>query len=143
LIASLRGILLSLGDKELVLEVGGVGLQLAVPLSVVERAPAIGQPMFLHTELIVREDSLRLVGFSTTEERETFDLLLQVSGIGPRLALAILSHLSLEALRGPWPQSAGALSQVPGIGRKTAEKIIFQLGSPPVTQIHVCRTGPA
>ena len=128
MIASLRGLLLSLGDKELVLEVGGVGLQLAVPLSVVERAPAIGQPMFLHTELIVRQDAMRLFGFSSLEEREAFDLLLQVSGIGPRLALAILSHLSLDVLHGA--VAAGqpeVLTRVPGIGRKTAEKIIFHL----------------
>jgi len=128
MIASLRGILLSLGDQDLVLEVGGVGLRLAVPLSVVERAPAIGQPLFLHTELIVRQDALRLFGFSTLEERETFDLLLQVSGIGPRLALAILSHLSLEVLRGAVSANqAEALTRVPGIGRKTAEKLIFHL----------------
>jgi Holliday junction DNA helicase RuvA len=84
--------------------------------------------MFLHTELIVRQDALKLFGFSSLEEREAFDLLLQVSGIGPRLALAILSHLSLDVLHG----AVGAgqpdvLSTVPGIGRKTAEKIIFHL----------------
>lgn len=139
MIASLRGILQHLGEGELVMEVGGVGLQVAVPLSVIDRAPAIGQPLFLYTELIVREDSLRLVGFSSTEERETFDLLLQVSGIGPRLALATLSHLSLETLRGAVATNQPeTLTQVPGIGRKTAEKIIFQLKDRlPVAQLPV------
>ncbi len=128
MIASLRGILLSLGEGELVMEVGGVGFQLAVPLSVVERAPAIGQPLFLHTELILRQESLKLFGFSSPEEREAFDLLLQVSGVGPRLALAILSHLSLELLRSAVSSNQPeALAQVPGIGRKSAEKIIFHL----------------
>jgi Holliday junction DNA helicase RuvA len=137
MIASLRGSLQHLGDGELVMEVGGVGLKLAVPHSVIERAPAIGQPLFLFTELIVREDSLRLIGFSSTEERETFDLLLQVSGIGPRLALAILSHLSLETLHGAvTANQPELLTQVPGIGRKTAEKIIFQLKDRlPATQL--------
>jgi len=84
--------------------------------------------MFLHTELIVRQDALKLFGFSSLEEREAFDLLLQVSGIGARLALAILSHLSLDVLHGAvGAGQADVLSTVPGIGRKTAEKIIFHL----------------
>lgn len=128
MIASLRGILLSLGEGELVLEAGGVGLQLAVPYSVLERAPAIGQPLFLYTQLIVRQDALRLYGFSTPEEREAFNLLLQVSGVGPRLALAILSHLSLDVLRGAVAANQPeVLTRVPGIGRKSAEKIMFFL----------------
>lgn len=128
MIASLRGVLLSLGEGELVLEVGGVGLQLAVTRSVLERAPAIGQSLFLHAQLIVRQDALRLFGFSTPEEREAFDLLLQVSGVGPRLALAILSHLSLDVLRGAVAgNQAEVLTRVPGIGRKSAEKIMFFL----------------
>jgi len=128
LIASLRGIVQHLGTGELVLEVGGVGLRLAVPASVLEAAPAIGQPLFLHTRLIVREEALSLYGFGSTEERELFDLLMQVNGIGPRLALAALSHLSPDGIRAAVAQDLPeVLSKVPGIGRKTAEKIIFHL----------------
>lgn len=128
MIASLRGIVQHMGTGELVLEVGGVGLRLAVPASVLEAAPAIGQPLFLHTRLIVREEALSLYGFGSTEERELFDLLMQVNGIGPRLALAALSHLSPDGIRAAVAQDLPeVLSKVPGIGRKTAEKIIFHL----------------
>ncbi len=128
MIASLRGIVQHLGAGELVLEVGGVGLRLAVPASILEAAPAVGQPMFLHTRLIVREEALSLYGFGSTEERELFDLLMQVNGIGPRLALAALSHLSPDGIRAAVAQGKPeVLSKVPGIGRKTAEKIIFHL----------------
>ena len=124
----MRGIVQHLGAGEVVLEVGGVGLRLAVPASVLEAAPAIGQPLFLHTRLIVREEALSLYGFGSTEERELFDLLMQVNGIGPRLALAALSHLSPDGIRAAVAQDLpDVLSKVPGIGRKTAEKIIFHL----------------
>lgn len=128
MIASLRGIVQHLGTGELVLEVGGVGLRLAVPASVLKAAPTVGQPLFLHTRLIVREEALTLYGFVSTEERELFDLLMQVNGIGPRLALAALSHLSPDGIRAAVAQDQPeVLSKVPGIGRKTAEKIIFHL----------------
>lgn len=128
MIASVRGIVQHVGLQEVVLEVGGIGVQIAVPQAALEPAPVVGQAMFLHTRLIVREDSLSLYGFSTIEQREVFDLLLQVSGVGPRLAIVILSHLPPEGLRaavvGDQP---AALTRIPGIGRKTAEKIIFHL----------------
>jgi Holliday junction DNA helicase RuvA len=127
-IASLRGVLQQIGDGELILEVGGVGLRVAVPRLVLQEAPKVGQPMFLLTSLVVRESSLSLYGFSSAEQREIFELLLQVSGVGPRLALAVLSHLSPELLRSAVVNNQpDALATVPGIGRKTAEKIIFHL----------------
>lgn len=128
MIASVRGLVQHVGVQEVVLEVGGIGLRIVVPQAALDPSPVIGQAMFLHTRLVVRDDSLNLFGFSTPEQREVFDLLLQVSGVGPRLAISILSHLSPDALRvavaADQPQ---ALSKVPGIGRKTAEKIIFHL----------------
>ena len=128
MIASVRGIVQHVGLQEVVLEVGGIGLLLAVPQATLEPAPVIGQAMFLHTRLVVREEALSLYGFSTVEQREVFDLLLQVNGVGPRLAVTILSHLAPDGLRAAVAADQPvALTKVPGIGRKTAEKIIFHL----------------
>jgi Holliday junction DNA helicase RuvA len=128
LISSLRGIVQQVGENGLILEVGGVGLRLAVPVSVLEGAPAPGQSLFLYTHLVVREDSLNLYGFASPEEKEIFETLLQVSGIGPRLALAMISHLSPERLRAAVANNQPtALTAVPGVGQKTAEKVIFHL----------------
>jgi Holliday junction DNA helicase RuvA len=115
------------GPTEVVVEVGGVGLSLSVPAEVASGS-APGVTIFLYTRMIVREDSLSLYGFSSLEQREFFDLLLQVDRVGPRLALAVLSHLSPELLRSA---VAGGqleiLTRVPGVGRKTAESIAFHL----------------
>ena len=128
MITSLRGTVLHVGPGEIVLEVGGVGLRVAVPASVLEAAPPAGGALFLHTRLLVREEALSLVGFSSTEQRALFDLLLEVPGVGARLALAVISNLTPEMLQ----QAVGGgqsdlLTRVPGIGRKTAEKIAFLL----------------
>lgn len=128
MIRSVSGVVQSVGDRQVVLEVGGVGLSIEVPESVLEKLPGIGRAMFLHTHLSVREDALNLFGFITHEERENFLELIQVSGVGPRLALAVLSTLSIETLRLAVGNGQPELLQrVPGIGRKTAEKIVFQL----------------
>jgi Holliday junction DNA helicase RuvA len=128
MIASVRGIVQHVGVQEVVLEVGGIGVRIVVPQAALDPAPVAGQAMFLHTRLVVREESLSLYGFSTQEQREVFDLLLQVNGVGPRLAVAILSHLPPEGLRSAVAANQPmALTKVPGIGRKTAEKIIFHL----------------
>jgi Holliday junction DNA helicase RuvA len=83
---------------------------------------------FLFTRLVVREDELRIYGFTTIEQRELFDMLLEVSGVGPRLALAVLSHLAPDVVRSAVvSDQPEALTMVPGIGRKTAEKIVFNL----------------
>jgi Holliday junction DNA helicase RuvA len=112
----------------MVVEVGGVGLRVLVPRSVLEAGPAIGKVVFLHTHLAVREDALTLYGFESPEQRELFELLLQVSGIGPKLALAVLSNVSPEALRAAVANGQPeALDRVPGVGKKTAERIVFHL----------------
>jgi Holliday junction DNA helicase RuvA len=117
-----------LGENEIVLEVGGIGLRLWVPSSVLQAAPAVGQPYFLHTHFMVREDAQNLYGFSSLEERELFELLLQVSGVGPKSALGLLSHLQPDQLRAAVVSNQPeTLAIAPGIGRKTAEKIIFHL----------------
>ncbi len=128
MIASLRGVVQYRGDDELILEVGGVGLRVAVPQSVLEDAPASGEPIFLYTRLVVREPSISLFGFNTVEQRELFELLLQVGGVGPRIALAVISHLSPDVLRSAIARDQPeVLTRVPGIGRKTGQKIIFHL----------------
>jgi len=127
-IVSLRGVVQHVGDDELILEVGGVGLRVAVPRSVLQEMPKVGQPLFLLTHLVVRETSLSLYGFSTTEQKELFELLIQVRGVGPRLALSVLSHLSPDVLRSAVARDQPeVLARVPGVGRKTGQKIIFHL----------------
>ncbi len=127
MISTLRGTVQHAAANELLVDVGGVGLAVAVPSEVASQS-APGQPVFLYTRMIVREDSLSLYGFSSLEEREDFDLLLQVNGVGPKLALAVLSHLSPELLRSAVVSGqVDVLTRVPGVGRKTAEKVIFHL----------------
>lgn len=128
MIASLRGMVQGISEGELVLEVGGVGLRVLVPTSVLDAAPAVGNTMFLHTYMALRQDSMTLYGFTSPEERELFTLLLQVGGVGPRLAIAVLSHLSPDMLKGAVVSGQPeALVTVPGIGQKTAERIVFHL----------------
>jgi Holliday junction DNA helicase RuvA len=127
-ISSLRGTVQRVGPGEIVVEVGGVGFSVAVPATVLEESPEAGQSISLYTRLIVRADSLSLYGFGSSEQRQLFDMLLQVNGVGPRLAMAVLSHLSPELLRSAvGTGQADILTRVPGIGRKTADKIIFHL----------------
>jgi len=128
MISSLRGILTAVEDDELVLDVGGVGFSVAVSGSVLRELVPAGREQFLYTYLVVREDALQLYGFVSREERKLFLQLLEVSGVGPRTALAALSAMEADILR----QAIAAnqpevLARVPGIGRKTAERIIFQL----------------
>lgn len=128
MISTLRGILQHRADGQVVIDVAGVGFTVHVPQSVVPDLPALGQVVSLYTHLVVREDALALYGFATPEQREVFELLLQVNGVGPKLALAVLSHLSPDTLRGAVGSGqAEALDRVPGVGRKTAERIIFHL----------------
>jgi Holliday junction DNA helicase RuvA len=135
-IASLRGVVQHIGDDELTIEVGGVGLLVAVPRSVLEEMSEVGQPLFLLTHLVVREPSLSLYGFSTIEQKELFELLIQVGGVGPRLAMAVLSNLSPDVLRGAVARDQPeVLARVPGVGRKTGQKIIFHLKDRLVTSL--------
>ncbi len=129
MIASLRGTVLHIAQPSfLVVEVGGVGFKVFVPASVFEGLDGVGRGVFLHTYLIVREDALTLYGFSSEEQRALFELLLTVQGVGPRLALSVLSSLSLDVLRTAVAhEQAEVLDRVPGVGRKTAEKIVFAL----------------
>ena len=129
MISSLRGTVLSVhAPTFLVLEVGGVGYKVNVPGPVLDDIDGVGRNAFLHTYLLVREDALTLYGFSSEEQRSLFELLLTVQGVGPRLALAVLSTLSIDVLqRAVAQEQSEVLDRVPGVGRRTAEKIVFAL----------------
>jgi Holliday junction DNA helicase RuvA len=125
MIDSVQGYVASVGADFVVVVVGGVGLRVYSTPAAIE---AHGRELLLHTVLIVREDALTLYGFPSESERELFELITSVSGIGPRLGLAILSHMSIERLRqAVLNKQPELLTRVPGIGKKLAEKIVFEL----------------
>jgi Holliday junction DNA helicase RuvA len=128
-IAGIHGKLLSkTGDRVTVLTPAGVSYELAVPLGVMERLPAEGKSVELQTVLVVREDAWALFGFDEGQERRIFQRLLGASGVGPRLALALLSTLGgLRLARAIQEGDLGVLCTVPGVGRKTAERIVVEL----------------
>lgn len=128
MIGRLRGSLVARRAESITIDVGGVGYVLHVTPRTVADLPGLGDEVVLHTHLHVREDQLALFGFPTERELDTFALLLGASGVGPRVALAMLATLTpdqlVEALVG---EDIGALSAVPGIGRRTAQKLILEL----------------
>lgn len=112
----------------IVVMVGGVGLRVRVPKSALEVAANTGTDVLLYTHLIVREDELSLYGFVAEDERAAFEVLIGVSGVGPRTALAVLSVLTVDQLRNAVRRGEPeTLTRVPGIGKKTAEKMLFEL----------------
>ena len=128
MIASLHGTVQRIGKDNLVIGVGGVGLRVFVPRTVLEDVGGVGRSISLHTHLIVREQDLSLYGFESEDDLGLFELLLAVNGVGPKVALAILSTLSPEMLKSAIMQEETIILQrVPGIGKKTAERIMFQL----------------
>lgn len=128
MISRLSGTIWDIGEGHVVVRTGGVGLQVHVPSHLLARLDGIGQPIQLFTHLHVRENDLALYGFLTEEELALFKLLLSVSGVGPKVALALLGTISPDALRQAVIQEEpGLLSRVPGIGPKTAKAVIFHL----------------
>ncbi|HKA25429.1 MAG TPA: Holliday junction branch migration protein RuvA [Candidatus Eisenbacteria bacterium] len=138
MIVSLRGRLREKGATLAWIEAAGVGYGVQISLSTFEALPRVGEDVELFTTLVVREDSHQLFGFATRDERRLFELLMTVSGVGPKVALAVLSGLRPEALtRSIRENDVGALTTVSGVGRKTAERILVdlrdKLGGEPVT----------
>ncbi len=128
MIGRIGGTLLEKNPPQIVIDVGGVGYELDVPMSTFYGLPATGERVSLRTHFAVREDGHFLYGFATDEERTTFRQLLKVSGIGARTALAILSGLSVIDLRQAVAlQESGRLVKIPGIGKKTAERLLLEL----------------
>ena len=127
MIASMNGRVADKGIDFAIIEVGGMGFQVFVPSPQIDEL-RVGEMIFLHTYLVVREDSLTLYGFSTAEEREFFNLLIGVSGVGPRIALATLSTLNPDAIRrAVFSEQPEIFTRVPGIGKKGAQKIALHL----------------
>lgn len=128
MIAWLQGNILQRGHNFVVLDVQGVGYQVAVPLSTFAKLGTVGSEATLHTYLAVRESAMDLYGFATPGEKEIFELLLSVSGVGPKLALAVLSGAEVHLLRRAIASGdVDLLTSVPGIGRKTAQRILVEL----------------
>jgi len=128
MIASVRGVVQDIETGYLVIEIGGMGVRVAVPESILDETVAIGVELQLWTQLILRQDSLSLYGFADSEQLYIFDLLLGAPGVGPKVAMAIISGMSVDGLRHAiTSDQPELLSRVPGIGIKTARKIGFYL----------------
>ncbi len=128
MIGRLRGTLLSRQPPWLLVEVGGVGYELEVPMSTIYDLPATGAEIVLLTHHVVRDDSMVLYGFGSESERQLFRQLLKVSGIGAKIALAVLSGASADEFsRLVHAGDIQALTRIPGIGKKTAERIVVEL----------------
>jgi Holliday junction DNA helicase RuvA len=128
LIGRLSGKLAAKQPPQVLVDVGGVAYELNVPMSTFYSLPATGEAVSLYTHLVVREDAHTLYGFATIEERSAFRQLIRISGIGARTALAVLSGLSVSDLaQAVALQEAGRLTTIPGIGKKTAERLLLEL----------------
>ena len=128
MIGSLRGRIASKTPPQLTVDVGGLGYELEAPMSTFFHLPAVGEEVRLLTHLVVREDAHVLYGFATEDERRLFRSLIKVSGVGPRIALALLSGISVSAFaQCVLNEDIGALTRVPGVGRKTAERLIVEM----------------
>lgn len=128
MIGSLSGVLAAKAPPRLLVDVGGVGYDVEAPMSTFYNLPAAGERVRLLIHQVVREDALLLYGFATEQERELFRNLLKVSGVGPRIALAILSGVSIDLFAQlVHAQDVAALTKIPGVGRKTAERLLVEM----------------
>ena len=129
MIGRVSGRLLSKNPPQVLLEASGVGYEIDVPMSTFYSLPATGEAVTLHTHLVVREDAHILYGFATLEERAAFRRLIRISGVGARTALSVLSGLSVSELaQAVTLQDTARLTKVPGIGKKTAERLLLEKG---------------
>src|SRR6188474_2854039 len=127
MIATLRGEISQIEENALIIEVGGVGMRVFAPAPLRTRLK-IGETAFLFTHLVVREDALTLYGFDSQSDRDLFNILLGVDGVGPKVALSVLSTMTLDAIqRAVFTDEPDLLSRVPGVGKKTAQKIAIHL----------------
>ena len=144
MIGSLRGRLADKAIDEVLVDVAGVGYRVSIPLSTYEALPAEGEEATLFTHLHVREDDLALYGFATDRERRLFETLISVSGIGPRLALHVLSRLSPERFATAIRRGdLATLTGISGVGRKTAERMLVELRDKILDIAEAEETGPA
>lgn len=128
MIARLSGILIEKTITHCIVDVNGVGYRVVVPLTTFYELPEIGQPVVIHIHTHVREDAIHLYGFHAREERDVFQLMISVSGIGPKLAINILSGIAAgELLRAVTEEDLKRLTGIPGVGKKTAERMVLEL----------------
>jgi Holliday junction DNA helicase RuvA len=128
MIGRIAGTLLEKNPPEVLVEAGGVGYEIDVPMSTFYNLPALGERVTLLTHLAIREDAHQLYGFLTAGERQAFRQLIRISGVGSRIALAVLSGLSVgELAQAVTLQESGRLTRIPGIGKKTAERLLLEL----------------
>jgi Holliday junction DNA helicase RuvA len=128
MIGRLAGILLDKNPLQLIIDCQGVGYEVSVPMSTFYQLPSVGEKVVLLTHFVVREDAQLLFGFGTVQERELFRELIKISGVGARTALALLSGMSVADLaQAVTLQEAGRLTKIPGIGKKTAERLLLEL----------------
>ena len=148
MIGRLTGILVAKNPPQILLDVRGVAYEVDVPMSTFYNLPGTGEEVTLHTHLVVREDAHLLYGFGSEQERAAFRQLLKITGIGARTALSVLSGLSVADLaHAVTLQEAGRLTKIPGIGKKTAERLLLELkdklGVPLTSAVGVHRAPPA
>lgn len=129
MITSVSGTLVSATPLSAVIETGGLGYEVHIPVTTAERLPSPGSAAKLHTLAVYREDSATLYGFATEEERDFFRLMVEkVTGVGPKMALSVMSKLSLPTLKSAIASGdVGLLAKCPGIGKKTAERLVIEL----------------
>lgn len=128
MIGRLKGTLAEKQPPHLLVDVNGVGYELEVPMTTLYRLPLLGEPVTLHTHLVVREDAHLLYGFAEKRERELFRELIRLNGVGPKLALALMSGLEVDELvRCVQAGDTSTLVKVPGVGKKTAERLLVEL----------------
>jgi Holliday junction DNA helicase RuvA len=127
-IGSLTGVLAEKSPPHLLVDVGGVGYAVEAPMSTIFALPPVGDRVRLLTHQVVREDAVLLYGFLTAAERDLFRALLKVSGVGPRIALALLSGISVDGFaQVVQSQEIGVLTKIPGVGRKIAERVLVEM----------------
>jgi len=126
--AYIKGILIQSTPSQVIIEAQGIGYSLSIPFNNFSKLPQVGQSVLLHTTFVVREDSQRLYGFLTLNEKELFEELIDVSGVGPKTALGLVGHMDVYDLQTAIQQGqVQIICKIPGIGKKTAERLIVEL----------------
>lgn len=126
--AYIKGILISATPAQAVVEANGMGYLILIPCSALGQLPPLGSPIQIYTTLVIREFAHTLYGFLTSHERDVFDVLMNITGIGPKLALSLIGHLPLNQLQAAIDQrDLPTLCRVPGVGKKTAERLVVEL----------------
>lgn len=144
MIGKLSGTLLEKNPPQVLVDCHGVGYEVDVPMGTFYNLPSVGEPVSLLTHFVVREDAQILYGFATAQERSAFRQLIKISGVGPRMALGVLSGMSVDELAQAISlQEAGRLVKIPGIGKKTAERLLLELKGKMGTDLGVASSNQA